>query len=263
MTTPYRVTLPRVIRSEWTKLRSLRSTVWSLALAVLLLLLLSLLIPLAVVAQLSQMKAGDLARLEAVGPSLAGSLFAQLAIGVLGVLLISGEYSTGMIRATLAAVPRRLPALWAKAIVFAATVLVLMTASCLGAFFIGQSVFASKDFESGFSDPGVARAVLGTAFYITSVGLLGMALGALLRHTAGALAALFGMLLVLPIVFGLLPQSYGGSLAKYLPIHAGEAFASVRGTPEALSPLTGLLVVCLYWVIGLALAAFLLKKRDA
>lgn len=262
-TADYEVTLPRVIRSEWTKLRSLRSTVWSLSVAVLMLLLLALLIPLAVVAQLDQLKAEDIETLEAVGPSLGGSMFAQMAVGVLGVLLISGEYSTGMIRATLAAVPKRLPALWAKVIVFSATVFVLMTIACVASFLIGQAVFATKDFDSGFSDPGVARAVFGTAFYITSVGLLGMALGALLRHTAGAIAALFGVLLVLPIVFGLLPQSYGGSLMKYLPLLAGEAFATVRGTPEGLSPLAGFLAVCLYWVVGLALAAFLLKKRDA
>jgi ABC-2 type transport system permease protein len=262
-TADYRVTLPRVIHSEWTKLRSLRSSVWSLAVGVLLMLLLSLLIPLAVVSQLSQLKPPELARLEAVAPSLAGSMFAQMAVGVLGVLLISGEYSTGMIRATLAAVPKRLPALWAKVIVFAGTVLVLMTLTCLGAFLIGQAVFATKDFDSAFGDPGVARAVLRTAFYITSVGLLGMALGALLRHTAAAIATLFGMLLVLPIVFSLIPDKYGGSLAKYLPLNAGESFATVRGTPEGLSPLTGFVVVCLYWVVGLAAAAFLLKKRDA
>ena len=195
--------------------------------------------------------------------SLAGIFLAQLAIGVLGVLLITGEYATGMIRATLAAVPSRLPVLWAKAAVFAAVTLVLTVPSVLGAFLIGQSILGAKHLQAGLGDPGVLRAVLGAALYLTVVGLLGLGLGALLRNTAGGISALFGVLFVLPIIVRFLPASWADPIDKYLPSTVGEGITHVHADPAALAPWAGSALFCGYAAVILGLAAIRLRRRDA
>lgn len=259
----YRVTLPRVVQSEWTKLRSLRSTVWSMLSALAFILLFALLIPSLLVSQWSDRKPEEIATFDATSVSLAGAGIGQLAIGVLGVLLISGEYSTGMIRASLAAVPARVPVLVAKAIVFSVTIFVTTLPALFAAFFIGQSIFASKDADVSLSDPGVLRVVFGSALYLSAVGLLGLALGALLRHTAGAISLLVGLLIVIPPLMLLLPPNIRHPFNKYTPGHAADSLISVQQMPYTLSAWTGFGVFCLYWLVGLAVASYLLKRRDA
>lgn len=258
-----RVTQVRVIRSEWTKLRSLRSTVFSLLAAVVFVLGLSVLVPSVIVAHWPPRDAGEALGFDPTTRSLAGVFLAQLAIGVLGVLLISGEYATGMIRATFAAVPARLPVLWAKTAVFAGVTLVLSIPSVVGAFLIGQSIFSSKSLQTDLSQPGVTRAVVGAALYLTVVGVLGLGLGALLRNTAAAISTLFGLLFVLPIIVHFLPASFSDSVDKYLPSSAGQAITHVRADPASLSPWTGFAFFCLYAVVALAAAAVALRRRDA
>ena len=259
----YGVTLPRVVRSEWTKLRSLRSTVWSLLAALAFILLFAVLIPSLMVSQWSQRRPEDILTFDPTSISLAGAGIGQLAIGVLGVLLISGEYSTGMIRASLAAVPTRVPILVAKAIVFSITVFVTTLPALFAAFFIGQAIFTSKHAEAQLSDPGVLRVVIGSALYLTAAGLLGLALGALLRHTAGAISLLVGLLIVLPPLMLLLPADIRHSFNQYTPGHAADSLISVRRLPHTLAPWTGFGVFCAYWVVGLVVAAVLLRRRDA
>jgi ABC-type transport system involved in multi-copper enzyme maturation permease subunit len=249
------------MRSEWTKLRSLRSTVWSLLAALGFILLFSVLIPSLMVSQWSH-RPGD-EPFDATNVSLAGVGIGQLAIGVLGVLLISGEYSTGMIRASIAAVPARVPILVAKAIVFAVTVFFTTLPVLFAAFFIGQAIFGKEHDAASLSDPGVLRVVFGSALYLTSVGLLGLALGALLRHTAGAISLLVGLLIVLPPLMLLLPESIRNSFPKYLPGHAADSLTTVHRMAHTLPPWTGFGVFCAYWVVGLVAAAWLLKRRDA
>jgi ABC-2 type transport system permease protein len=261
--TTQRVTQWRVILSEWTKLRSLRSTVFSLLAAVVFIVGLSVLVPSVVVAHWPPRDPGEAAGFDPTTRSLAGVFLAQLAIGTLGVLLMSGEYATGMIRASLAAVPARLPVLWAKVLVFGATTLVLTLPAALGAFAIGQSILHRKGLDTTFGHPGVARAVIGAALYLTVVGVLGLALGGLLRNTAAGISTLFGLLFVLPIVVHFLPSSWSGPIDKYLPSSAGQAITQVRPDPTALGPWTGFAVVCLYALGVLALAAVALKRRDA
>lgn len=263
MTAGYRVTLPRVVHSEWTKLRSLRSTIWSLATALVLIVLFSILIPSLMVSQWDKRRPEDVLTFDPTGISLAGAGLAQLAIGVLGVLFITGEYSTGMIRASVAAVPARVPLLVAKAIVFAGTVLALTLPTLFGAFFIGQAVFAGKNAEAHLSDPHVLRVIVGSALYLTAVGLLGLALGALLRHTAGAISLLVGLLIVLPPLLLLVPADIRHTFNSYTPGHAADALISVRRPDHTLAPWPGFGVFCLYWAGGLALASALLKRRDA
>jgi ABC-2 type transport system permease protein len=258
-----RVTQTRVIQSEWTKLRSLRSTVLSLLAALAFIVGFALLVPAVTVAHWPPRDPGELASFDPTTRSLAGIFLAQLAIGVLGVLLVTGEYATGSIRATFAAVPQRLPVLWAKAIVFLVTTLVITVPAALVAFFIGQSIFTSKHIETTFGHPGVARAVIGSALYLCVVGLLGLGLGALLRNTAAGISTLFGILFVLPIIVHFLPSSWSTPIDKYLPSSAGQAVTAVTPDPGSLSPWVGLAVFCGYTALALALAAVRLKRSDA
>jgi ABC-type transport system involved in multi-copper enzyme maturation permease subunit len=263
VTPPNRVTQARVFLSEWTKLWSLRSTLFSLLAAVVFIVGLSFLVPLVTVNHWPPRDPGEAAGFDPTSRSLAGIFLAQLAIGVLGVLFITGEYATGMIRATLAAVPTRLPMLWAKAMVFAAVTFLVMTPSVLGAFLIGQSILRSKHLDTTLSSPNVLRAVVGAALYLTVVGLMGLALGALLRNTAGGISALFGILFVLPIIVRFLPSSWADPIDKYLPNTLGEGITRVHPDPTAFTPWTGFALFCGYAAIVMAAAAVSLRRRDA
>jgi ABC-2 type transport system permease protein len=259
---PQRVTLARVVRSEWTKLRSLPSTAWSLLAAVVLVVVFGALYSLLRVTRPPHDPAG-LASFDPTAVSLGGVQLAELAVGVLGVLLVTGEYATGMIRTSLTAVPARLPVLWGKAIVFAVTTLTLCLPAAFAAFLVGQSILASEHLDTTLGQPGTARAVLGSALYLTAVGLLGLGLGALLRNTAGAIAALFGALFGLQIVVGLLPESWSDQITRYLPAPAGIAVTNVRPDRLSLGPWAGFALLCLYVAVLLGLAAWLLRRRDA
>jgi ABC-2 type transport system permease protein len=262
-TSPKKVTQARVLLSEWTKTRSLRSTIFSMLAAVVFIVGLSILVPSVIVAHWPPDRPGEAAAFDPTTRSLSGIFLAQLAIGVLGVLLISGEYASGMIRATFAAVPARLPVLWAKAAVFATVTLVLMVPSVLAAFLIGQSILASKHLQTNLSAPGVLRAVIGAALYLTVVGLLGIGLGALLRNTAAGISTLFGLLFVLPIIVRFLPSSWADPINKYLPNSAGEAVTHVHPDPAMLAPWTGFGLFCAYALVVLLVAAVSLRRRDA
>ncbi|MGH3472115.1 MAG: hypothetical protein ACRDPG_08750 [Nocardioidaceae bacterium] len=257
-----RVTQLRVLVSEWTKLRSLRSTVFSLLLALVFILGLSILVPSVTVAHWPPRDPGELAAFDPTTRSLSGAFLAQLAIGVLGVLVMTSEYATGMIRATFAAVPHRLPVLWAKAFLFAAVTLVLTIPALLVAFVIGQSIFSAKHIETTLGAPGVARAVIGTALYLTVVGLLGLGLGALFRNTAAGISCLFGALFVLPIIVHFLPSSLSDPINKYLPSTAGQAILQVKPDSGSLSPWVGFGVFVAYAAVVLAAAAYALIRRD-
>ncbi|WP_329109643.1 ABC transporter permease [Micromonospora sp. NBC_01699] len=260
---PGRVTLARVVRSEWIKLRSLRSTVAGLLAAAAIVVALGLLFTGVVSGSIGgeSMDLGPGGTSDPVGSSLGGVQLGQLIVGVLGVLFVASEYSTGMIRATLAAVPRRLPVLWGKSIVFGGVTLVAMLVAVLAAFFGGQEILGAQGVS--VLDSGVFRAVIGGAVYLTGVGLLGVALGALLRGTAAAIGALFGAMLVVPGLFPLLPSSWNDAVGPYLPSHAGESFMAVTPGAGMLGPWAGLAVFAGYVVAALAAAAIMLKRRDA
>jgi ABC-type transport system involved in multi-copper enzyme maturation permease subunit len=261
-----RLSIGGILRSEWTKLRSLRSTVWSLIVALLLVIGLSAIFCAATASHWKDMGPAERASFDSTSTSTAGGFLAQLAIGVLGVLLISGEYSTGMIRATMTAVPRRQPALWAKAVVFAVVTFVTMEIAGFIAFTIGQSLLKKTGQQAHLGDPGVMRAVMGFGLYLTVVGLLGMGLGALLRHTAGAISTLMGLLLVLPILANLLPSNWRDDIEKYLPGQAGQQILMVPrpgfSDPSQLSPWVGFGVFVLWAAVVLGVAAVLLQRRD-
>jgi ABC-2 type transport system permease protein len=257
------VTMRRVLTSEWIKLRSLRSTRITLLVAILLMASVGILYSAVTANQWSTMSAGGKAGFDPTLAALRGHTFAQLAVGVLGVLVVSGEYATGMIRASLTAVPKRLPVLWAKTLVFGAVTLVAMTVASLIAFFGAQAVLTSQNLQTTISASGVLRSVLGAGLYLTVVGLIGVALGGLLRNTAGSISTLVGILLLLPVMIDLFPSSIRSDISPYLPSNAGEALLSPTQQVGYLAPWTGFVVMCAYAVAALVGAAFVLKRRDA
>jgi hypothetical protein len=258
MTTELKVTQTRVIKSEWIKFWSLRSTWVTLLSAVVLFVGIGLLA--------AQVGGGPGPRGQGstnpIDLSLAGVTFAQLVLGALGVLLMSGEYSTGMIRSTLAAVPKRLPVLWAKATVFAAVVFPLMLVAAFAAFLGGQAILG--DGGVSLSDADALRAIIGSAAYVTGAGLLGLALGALFRSTPAAISTFFGVMFLLDgIVQILLPDSWRDTLLPYLPSQAGSAIGTVATSATTLAPATGLAVFLGYLIVLAAAAGTRLKRQDA
>jgi ABC-2 type transport system permease protein len=258
-----RVTWPRVLHAEWIKLSSLRSTRITLLVSFVLMVGIGVIAAAVTAANWSHMQPAQRATFDPVAMVLGGYQFAQLAVGVLGVLVISNEYSSGMIRATLTAVPRRLPVLWAKSALFSAMTLVTMTAASFIGFYAGASVLAGQHLSLSLADPGVLRAVAGAGLYLAVIGLLGVALGALLRSTAGAIASLVGLIMLLPLLGTLLGGWFKAHIAPYLPNNAGSALLATHHTAGALQPWTGLAVMCAWAAAALALAAYGLVRRDA
>ncbi len=263
LTTKGRVTQVRVIRSEWTKLISLRSTRWSLLVAVLLTIGLPLLFAAVTSSHWGSMSPGDRADRHPLDIALAGVNLSQLAIGVLGVLVITGEYSTGMIRASFTAVPKRLPVLWAKGIVFAAVTFVLMLPSVFIAFFGSQAILSRHDIlQISISHSGVARAVVGGAAYLMLLGIFALAVGTVVRSTAGGIAVFAALFFVIPPLLNILPTSWNNAISPYLPDAAGRSIFSLTHGAHSLAPGPGLALFAGYCALALAIAAVLLVRRD-
>jgi ABC-2 type transport system permease protein len=259
-----RVTEPRVARSEWTKLWSLRSTRWSLLAAVVSMVGIGLIISAVQMSRWSSLSFHDRSTFDSIDVGVSGYHLALLAIGVLGVLVISGEYSTGMIRSSLMAVPKRLPVLWAKLGVFCAVTFVLMLAAAFVSFFGVQGIVTSHHVQHSLGDPHALRAVVGTALFLTVLGALGVGLGALVRNTAGGIASFVGLLFVLPGIAALLPASTGDAISPYLPLNAGTTVASSTfDNSHHLSTWAGFAVFCGYTAVIIAVAAVRLARADA
>lgn len=259
----YRVTGRRVLASEWAKLWSLRSTWITLGLGLLFLVAFGLIAA-------NHYKSGvgsphqdrDFATATALSLSLFGTNFAQLALGVLGVLVTAGEYSTGMIRSTLTAVPRRLPVLWSKAAVFGLVALVVATLGAFVAFLFGSQIVSGTPAAMGLSHAGVVRSLLGAGLYLGLVGVIGTALGALLRSVAGGISVLVASLMLVPGLISLLPSSWQDDISPYLPSNAGESMFALTHDSTILSPGAGLLVFLGWTVLALAGAAYRLVRSD-
>jgi len=258
-----RVTQVRVTVSEWTKLHSLRSTRWSLAVAVILTIALPALFAAVTSSHWGSMAPHERANRHPLDIALAGVNLSQLAIGVLGVLVITGEYSTGMIRASFTAVPKRLPVLWAKLLVFSVVTFLLMLPSVIVAFFVSQAILSKHDIlQISFSSGGVARAVIGGAVYVTMFGIFALALGAIVRNTAGGIAALVAIFFVIPPLLNVLPTSWQNAINPYIPNSAGRSIFQLTHGTNSLSPTGGFLLFLLYCAVAVAIAAVLLVRRD-
>jgi ABC-2 type transport system permease protein len=265
-----------VLRSEWIKLVSLRSTLWSFGL----ILLLSLAIGLLMAATFTLgtdpdgnaiAPEGDSSRMFALLICTIGLNFGQLIAAVLGVLVVTGEYSTGMIKSSLAAVPRRLPVLWAKAIVLFLTTTAVGLLTVLTVFLATAPLREPKGLDASLLDPEFALALGGGALYLGLVAVFALGLGALIRSSAGGIAAALGAILVLPVVFELLGMlaDWARDLMPYLISNAGSVMFSIRQqVPEgvessALEPWAASLVVLVWAAVSLALGAVSLRRRDA
>jgi ABC-2 type transport system permease protein len=259
-----KVTQARVLVSEFTKFRTVRSTVWTLLVSVVLIIGISALFSAVTASQYHTFDAADRATFNPVSISLSGMMFAVVAFGVLGVLMISGEYSTGMIRSSLTAVPRRLPVLWGKLAVFAGVIFSISLVASLISFFLGQALLSGHHLGASIAAPGAVRSIIGAALYVTVSGMIGVALGALFRNTAAGIATFAGVFFVIPPLTGLLPASISDHLSQYLPSYAGDAlWGGARSVTNALSPWTGFAVLCGYAVFVIAAAALRLRRADA
>lgn len=257
---PGRYALAGLARSEWTKLRTVRSTIWSLALVVVISVGVS---ALATAETRAHWVPSEAFGFDATRLSLIGVFFAQLVIGVLGILVMSSEYGTGTIRATLAAAPRRPLVLLAKVTVFGLVALVVSEMVAFVSYLVGQALLSAPASHTTLADGTALRAVVGSGLYLCVLGLLALGLATVIRHTAGAIGAFVGVVLVAPLVVSALPRSLFDAIERYLPSRIGQNLISLHQYPGSFSPWTGLLVHCLYALALLATGGLLLQRRDA
>jgi ABC-2 type transport system permease protein len=251
-----------VLVSEWLKLRTVRSTWWTLAAVLVFNVAGAAAMGIALPKTLNASQQAS--HRDPVQLSLIGLHLSVISIGVLGVLLISSEYTSGMIRASLAAVPPRRLLLAAKTVVLAVVAVAAGLASCYAAWFaFGVFLPAGSPMRMSLSDPGVARAVTGAGLYLGVLALAGLGLGAVLRSSAGAITALFGVLFVPSIIMDLLPASWQDSAGRYLPMNAAESIYRVPQAPHSLSPWAGLGLLCAYAGAALFAGFVLIGRRDA
>ena len=251
-----------VLRSEWIKFRSVGSTRWTLLTAWAGTIAVGLIVCAAIAGHWNQMSATDRATFDPTFRSLTGLSLGQLALGILGVLVIASEYTTVMIRSTLAAVPGRRTVLAAKALVLAAPTFVIATLASLVAFLGGQALLASTGAGASMWANGELRAVIGGGVYLTLMAVFGLALGAIFRRTAGGIAAFVGLVLVLPVVVAPLPNPWGRDISQYLPSDAGQAFLQIHTSAGSLPPWAGLAVLAAWVAAALGTAAWLITRRD-
>jgi ABC-2 type transport system permease protein len=256
---PKPVTIRRVVTSEWIKFWTLRSTRGVLGAAVVGMIVIALIVAFNTRHITFALQPDDLVP----SATMQGYYLGQLLIGALGVLFVTGEYSTGMIRSTLAAVPRRLPVLGAKLVVFLAVTATSMILVSLLAFAVAQGLLSRYRVGFSLSDPGVLRVVIGTGIYLTLVGLIGMAIGWIVRSTPGSLVVYIAVILVLPVIFANVLGGWGKDIAEYMPSQAGASFSTSLRESPSLSPWVGLGVMLLWVVVGLAAAVVALRRRDA
>ena len=262
-----RVGFSHLLMAEWTKIRSVRSTLWTLVIFAVVSLGLTGLITWLTIRALNSGRAGENSGGIAADPVNfilgTGLGLGQLAICVLGVLVITSEYSSGTIRASLMATPRRYPVLIAKGLVFSALVFVIGEAVAFGSFFIGAAIVHSH-FPVSLSQPNVTRAVIGSGLYLTVLGLFALAIGSLIRHTAGAVTTVIGLVLVIFNLTGLLPSSWGAHIHAYMPTVAGLLITQDKEQAgQLLSAWQGFGVFCAWTALLLIIGGYLLQRRDA
>jgi ABC-type transport system involved in multi-copper enzyme maturation permease subunit len=248
--------LANLLRSEWAKLRSVRSTYWSAVVAVV------GMVAIGVAGAVSAARAAHPpAHFDPISATVGGFALAQVALGVLGVLAVTSEYSTGMIRTTFTAAPQRATVIAAKATVFGAASFTIGAVVSLFTFLVGQAILGGRGVSLGA--PGALRAVIGVGLYLALLGILAVGLGTIVRRSAGAIAVLLGALFVLPALVGLLPVPVRDVVTKLLPYNAGQAIFRTSNTGVSLSAPLGLAVFALYAVVALGIGTVLVRRRDA
>ncbi|MFG3498544.1 ABC transporter permease [Streptomyces sp. NPDC047928] len=254
--TAYRVTFARVLRSEWHKLWSLRST-WAVILTSA-----ALVLGVGTAMGATYTSDGGDSDVDTVVLVLYGTMLAQVVLAVLGILVTAGEYTTGMIRASLTAVPSRLPVLWAKAAVFTVTAFAVSLATALVTFVTAQLLLADTDQAASLVDPGVLRAITGNSAGITLVSLIALGIGAVVRSVPGSIGAFVGGVLVVPEILSVLPYEATDTALTYFPSQAAAALGSATPLPGAATPGAALLALTLWVGAALGAAGLSLKRRD-
>jgi ABC-2 type transport system permease protein len=252
-----------VVRAEWTKARTVPSTRWTVIVTAVLGIGLSALITSLAANHYATSSLSDRLTWDPTGISEAGFLIAQLAIGVLGVLLVTSEYSSGSIGSSLAAVPRRGRLLAAKAVVIMVLAFVVVEVIAFVAFFIGQALISGHAPTATLGQTDVARALIGGGLYGALLGMTGLALGTVIRNAAGAIVVLVAILYVLPGIAAALPNSIEHTVEKYWPTGAGGQVSTVVRSSNTLSPWAGFAVFLLFVAIISVVALTLLNRRDA
>ncbi len=254
-----KIRLANVIRSEWIKFWSVRSTSITLVAAGLATIALGMIF--SAVAESDDVEGPAALLSDPVDIALGSIGLTEMIIGVLGVIFVAGEYSTGLIRTTFASVGRRSRVIAAKAVVIATGVFAVGLVAVTGAVAAGQALYAGSQATVAVTE--VWEVVLGTTLYLTGIALIGVALGFMLRSTAGGIGTLFGTVFIGPGLLTLLPESVTDAFMKYLPSEAGSAMMSRVSDPELLSRSAGYAVFAA-WVIGLLIVAgVLVNRRDA
>jgi len=265
---PGRYRFSGTLRSEWTKIRSVRSTAWCILATVVLGIGIGILATTSEASNWRHAGFVDKALFDPTSISLTGLLFGQLAMGVLGGLTMSAEYGSGSIRATFAAVPRRPVVLAAKAVVFGVVALVVTEAVSFASFFVGQAILSGSTPTATLSQPDVLRAVIGGGLFLTLLGLVALGLAAIIRHTAGTITTFVGILLILPLVDSAFPAKIGHPIGKYLPATIGAAMTSTtsQGAHDSFLPAfpfwRGFVIMCLYALGALVIGGVLMVRRD-
>ncbi len=256
-----RVGFGGALRSEFTKIRSVRSTYWTLLAMVVVTVGFGALASWGAASHANQLDAS----FDATQRSLGGLYISQLIIAVLGALAITSEYSTGMIRTALSAQPRRGTVFAAKTVVFAGVALVTGLVTSFLSFFLGQALMSSKHINATLGQPHVLRAVIGGGLFLAACGLLAYGLGMIFRHTAGAVTAAIGLLFVLTVVVNFLPEAWQEHVNKWTPALAGSAVWAVKQTPDAfnLGAWQGFGVLCAYAAVALVVGLVVFLRRDA
>ncbi|PJJ65540.1 ABC transporter permease subunit [Compostimonas suwonensis] len=260
---PWRLSFGGVLRSEWIKMRSLRSTVWSYVIIIAISIGMAALMSSTAGSFASEVPASEY-NTFVLQASTFGIFFGQLVAAVLGVLVISGEYSTGMIRSTLTAVPGRLAALWAKAIVFAVATFVVGLVSVGLSLVIAAPILGGFGIEADLSDPALYGSLVSAAAYLALMGVLSLGIGTVLRAGAGGIAASLGLILVVPIIVSMIPADWASDLSPYLPSNAGQEMFGLSSMGGGNLEVWQDWLVVLGWVaVSMIGAAVALKRRDA
>lgn len=262
---PSRLRFGHAISAEWTKLRSVRSTLWTLAALVVVSVGLTALVNMLAAPDLAESIAENGEPFEPVGAFVMwGGQFGQIAAFVLGVLIASSEYASGMMRSTLAAMPRRWQVLGAKSLVLAGVVLALGIVTTFGSYLAANLFLSREGIGLALSDDGVLRAIGGGGLYLAVLALFGLALGLLMRHTAGAVTVGLATLFVVGNLVMLIPGATGEWLTKLMPGNAGSQVAMVESfSPDLLDPWVGFGVFAGETLVLLAIAGWLFARRDA
>lgn len=257
------VNLGSVVRSEWIKFRSVRSSIMGVLITFVLTIGLGVLVTSLIRAHWATAGTLDKATFDPVQTSLVGVVFAQFAVGVIGVLFISSEYTSGAIRTTLAAVPRRIELILGKFIVLIAAVLVIGEVASFAAFFIGQAIYSGVVPTASLSNGSVLRVVIFAGLYLTLLSAVGFTLGLFFRHSAAAISIFVSLLLIVPLILVFLPQSWQNDAQRFLPSQMGHAMTSLTPQPNIFSAWTSLVVLIIYVVVLLVASTTLFQRRDA